>query len=232
MTTLPEELLLVSLDERGRPRNPRSALGPALAGAVLADLLISGHLAFAPDGTITVAAAPGGTGTGDPVLDKALDLIRAEAKPRKLKWWVTKLAGGPWRNDVVRREVIDDLTAEGVLTKGSLKVLGLFERAAHRPADPAAPERIRAGLRKVLLGDGSPDERLAALTGLVEVTGLVDACVGRDERKAARRRAKQIAAGEETSEAVRKVQEEVMAGVLAAVVASTAASAGATGGGS
>jgi hypothetical protein len=32
MLTLPEGLLLVSIDDRGRPHDPESALGQALAG--------------------------------------------------------------------------------------------------------------------------------------------------------------------------------------------------------
>jgi Golgi phosphoprotein 3 (GPP34) len=44
MRTLPEPLLLISTDHRGTPRDPRSSLGCALAGAALSELLLAGRL--------------------------------------------------------------------------------------------------------------------------------------------------------------------------------------------
>ena len=44
MLTLPERLLLISIDQRGRPRDPKSSLGYALAGAALTELLLAGRL--------------------------------------------------------------------------------------------------------------------------------------------------------------------------------------------
>jgi hypothetical protein len=105
-------------------------------------------------------------------------------------------------------------------------VLGLVPVATHRVADPATAERARAAIGEVLLGRQEPDELAAALVALVQVSGLVDACVPDAERRQARRRAKQIAAGNEVGEAVKRIQEEVLAAVTAAVAASSAATSG------
>jgi Golgi phosphoprotein 3 (GPP34) len=91
-------------------------------------------------------------------------------------------------------------------------------------ADPASAERARAVIGEVLLGHQEPDERTAALVALVQVSGLVNVCVPNAERRRARRRARQITAGDEVGEAVKRIQEEVIAAaVTAAVVASSAA---------
>ena len=79
--------------------------------------------------------------------------------------------------------------------------------------------------RRRLLGRQQPDEHVAALIALVQVSGLVDACVPDTERRQARRRAEQIAAGNEVGEAVKRLQE-VLAAVTAAVVPSSAATSG------
>ena len=221
MTNLAEDLLLISLDDDGRPRNPSSALGYAVAGGIIAELLLSGRIVLGPDKKAQVAGI--GQGTGDKVLDGALERIRVEEKPRDVKWWVRKIAGGDWSNEAARNDVIDDLTDDGVLTRQTGKVLGMFTVTTHPPADPAAPERPRAAVREVLIGGAAPDERTAALVGLVNAAGLVDACVEKPDRKAARARAKEIARGEHVSDAVKALQEEIMAAVMVAITASSVA---------
>jgi hypothetical protein len=230
MPTLPERLLLLSLDDDGQPRDPRSALGYALAGAALTELLLAGRLANRDGRLQVVSPAP----TGDPVLDEVLRQVEAEPRPRKLKWWVSRLGGGGWRRPSVRNRLIDHLTSEGVLARDQERLLGLFPVTRHPPAEPTADDQARAAVRAVLVGGREPDEPTAALVALVEAAGLVDACVGRSERRQARQRAKQIAAGDQVGEAVRRVQQEVMAAITAAVVASaaTTASSGGDGGAS
>jgi hypothetical protein len=234
MPTLPERLLLLSLDDDGQPRDPRSALSYALAGAAIAELLLAGRLAHR-DGRLQVDSA---VPTGDPVLDEVLGQVEAEPRPRKLSWWVSRLGGGGgWRRPAVRNHLIDHLTSTGVLAKGQERVLGLFPVTRHPPAEPTADDQARAAVRAVLVGGREPDEATASLVALVEASGLVDACVERSERRQARQRAKQIAAGDQVGEAVRRVQQEVMAAITVAIAASAAASAssgdgGASGGGS
>ncbi len=108
-------------------------------------------------------------------------------------------------------------------------MLGLVPVAIHRVADPATGERVRAAVGQVLLGRQEPDELAAALVALVQVSGLVDACVPDAERGQARRRARQIAAGNQVGQAVKHVKDEVMAGVTAAVASSVVVSGGGTG---
>jgi hypothetical protein len=74
----------------------------------------------------------------------------------------------------VRDRLIDLLTERGVLASGERRVLGLVPVATHPVADPASAERARAAIGQVLLGRQEPDELTAAL---VQVSGLVDACV-------------------------------------------------------
>jgi hypothetical protein len=223
LTNLAEDLLLISLDSDGHPKDPNSVLGYALAGAALMELVLAGRLALGPKAEVTVADT---SPTGEAVLDRVLARIQAEPKQRKLKWWVSKAAGGGWKTDVVRNEVIEELTDEGVLQRDEDKVLGLFSRTTHPPADPGTVERARAVVREAVTGPagGSLDQRTAALVGLTSAAGLVDRCVSRDERRAARKRADQIARGEAAGAAVKQLHQEVMAAVLAAVAASSAAS--------
>lgn len=228
MLTLPERLLLISIDDQGKPHDPKSSLGPALAGAALTELLLAGQLRNDDDRVVATTAGP----TGEALLDEVVAEIRGEKRPRTLKWWVQRLASRHRGRKPVRDRLIDQLTERGLLAGGERRVLGLIPVATHRVADPAAAERARAAISEVLLGHQEPDERAAALIALVQVSGLVDACVPAAERSEARRRAGQIAAGNQVGEAVKHVQQEVMAAVTAAVVASSAAASGAPSGSS
>ena len=88
MLTMPERLLLISIDHRGRPRDPRSTLGHALAGAALTELLLAGRLRYDDGRVVAATAGP----TGEPLLDEVVTEIRGEERPRTLKWWVQRLA--------------------------------------------------------------------------------------------------------------------------------------------
>jgi hypothetical protein len=227
MPTIPERLLLLSLDDDGQPRDPQGTLGYALAGAALTELLLAGRFAHRDDRLEVASAAP----TGDPVLDHVLDQVEAEPKHRKLQWWVYRLGGG-WRGPVVRNRLIDHLTATGVLAKGQERLLGLFPVTRHPPTDTTADDQARAAVRAVLVEGQDPDEPTAALIALVEVSGLVDACVQPPERRQARQRAKQIAAGDQVGDAIGRIQQKIMAAVTVAIIASAATSvAGGDGGG-
>jgi hypothetical protein len=222
MFTLPERLLLLSIDDHGTPRDPKSSLGHALAGAALTELLLAGRLRHDDSRLAAAVAGP----TGDALLDEVVAEVRGEQRLRTLTWWVKRLASRHGGRKPVRDRLIDQLTQRGVLATGERRVLGLVPVATHPAADPATAERVRAAIGEVLLGRQEPDERAVALVALVQVSGLLDACVPAIERQGARSRARQIAAGNQVSEAVKRIQQEVMAAVTAAVVASSAAASG------
>jgi Golgi phosphoprotein 3 (GPP34) len=172
MLTLPERLLLISIDDQGKPHDPKSSLGHALAGAALTELLLAGQLRN-DDRVVATTAGP----TSEALLDEVVAEIRGEQRPRTIKWWVQRLASRHRGRKPVRGRLIDQLTERGLLAGGERRVLGLIPVATHRVADPAAAERARAAISEVLLGHQEPDERAAALIALVQVSGLVDACV-------------------------------------------------------
>jgi hypothetical protein len=226
MRTLPERLLLISLDQDGKPRDPGSSLANGLAGAALMELVLAGRL-DQRDGRLV---APGGEATGDELLDFVLAEIRGQERPGKLKWWVNRLGSGGWGAAPVRRRLIDKLTREGVLERAEERVLGLVPVTRHPTRDPALPDRERAAVREVLVAGREPDAAMAALVALVNVCGLVDVCVARDERRAAKARARRLAEGDQVGGAVRQLQDDMTAAMMAAVIAATAAASAGSGG--
>lgn len=225
--SLAEQLLLIAFDpEQGRTSHRADpALGFGLGGAVAMDLVLR-DAASLQNGKLEA-----GSPTGDPILDDALDRIRAERRPRDLKHWVKALTG---RSVRLRSRLLQRLVEKGVLTARRERVLGLFEVERHTLADPAPRADLVGNVRQALLSDAAAEPRTASLIALMSSCGLVDRVVPKEERSAARARAKAIASGDlgsrAVSSAVADVQAAVMAGVTAAIVSASVTSSSSAGG--
>jgi Golgi phosphoprotein 3 GPP34 len=222
--TLAEELVLLGTNERGSTESgARASLDNGIAGARLLELSLAGRLALGEKGTIVVADE---RPTGDELTDEALARIAASDRERNAKHWVSKLSRGR-----VRKQVLARLDDRGVLAAEQGKFLGLVPRTRHVELDPAPEREVRERLRAAVLGDEAADERTVALAGLVKACGLTKAVFGREDRKAADRRIKQLAEPDAVSAAVKSVTDATTAAVIAATTAASAASsAGAHGG--
>lgn len=209
---LAEELLLLLLDDE-KGTVSATAANAGLAGALLLDLVAAGKV----DDRI----ARTGTEPSEPALAAAW---RAIDEPKPAKHWVNKLPG---RLKPIKGTIAGGLVARGVLDERRHKTLGLFSSTRYPELDPGPETELRARLRRVLVDGEEPDERTAALLGLLVPLDLVKRLVERDERKAAVARAKAIAERGPVGDAVRAaVQAEIMTAVMAGVTAATVAASG------
>ncbi|QBI21100.1 GPP34 family phosphoprotein [Egibacter rhizosphaerae] len=225
--SLPEELLLLGWDdERGKNTGTANLLA-LLGGAAFLDLALRGAI----DATGKHVEAREGD-TGHPVLDGVLERIRTDRKSRDVKGWVGWYGQ---RNDL-RDEVLDHLLAQGIVRREERKILGLIRLTRHPVTQRVRVEELRrrAG---ALLTSSEPldDPRDAALGGLLEPAGgtLRARLVPRGQRRAAARRAKELAKGEGMSSEVADAIGEANAAAMAAITAAaavSAASAGSSGG--
>ena len=221
---LAEELLLLALDPR-TGKNRVSNIEKGLAGAVLLELALLDRVRVTEKGEQVRAGRlvlRSGPAPEHPALTTGLEVLTSR-EGRKPQHVLDALAKR------LRERLADGMLETGVLRREWRKTLGLFpsqrlfaQDTAGRPADR---ERFRAAL------DGAtPDERTAAIISLVSALNAVTTVFDVHDRRAARRRAKEIAQGNWAAAAVRKAVEAVYAATTAAVVASTAASGGDGGG--
>ncbi len=219
--TLPQEVLLLALDERsGEVRwRSQSRLTYALAGAILAELALRVRIATPDKHTSVLDSEP----TGDAVLDAALARIAAERKPRELKHWAGKIA----TTRGLKQQVARQLTAAGVLREENRKFLAIIPDTRFIESNPAPEAALRERLRAAVAPTAAPDERTVLLLMLMRIASLTSAVFpDKQERTAAERRAKELAAtvsGSAAAEAARKAAEEVEAALSIAVIAATAA---------
>lgn len=226
MRTLSEEYLLIAWgDETGRPRVDSTHLSGGLAGAVLLQLVLDGYLAVNtpnPTKPTKVVLARTGLTCTDPLLAQVIDL----ADGRTPTSAVSRVAGfTTFRNRMndLKAAMFDRLERDGVLERGRGRFAGVFPVTTHLPKDPRIEAEIRQRLDAALLGNQEPDERTAALIGLLSASALLQRGYPREQRKAVKARATEISAGDWASRAVRQAVEEVVSAVIAATTAATVA---------
>ncbi|GII84680.1 hypothetical protein Ssi03_26700 [Sphaerisporangium siamense] len=209
--TIAEELLLLAYGEdTGKPLVPTTALDAGLAGALLADLFLSGRVGLEAKKIVVLDPAP----LGDEELDAALARIADDGRERKPDAWVTRL-----RSAHLRERMLTRLVGRGVLSERTTKVLGLFTTHSYPEADPGVERAARTRLAEVLAG-AEPDERSAVLAGVLHACRLLPK-IFPDVDKA---RVKEIIEGDWAGPAVAKAIAAVNAAVMAGVTAATIAS--------
>lgn len=215
---LAEQTLLLALDDEKGTDTSHWAGEAGLAGALLLDLGERDLLRADADGRLV---AVDGAPPEHEVLHQAYAVIRHAAKPRTAKGWVDELQT---ELKPLRERLAQGLVDQGILSEDTSKILGIFLRTRYPEADANPEFELRQQLAEVLVTGREPTEGEALLVGLLEPMGLVDQVVPKDQRKAARRRAQEIAeqglAGNAVRDAVREVQAAVM---TAAVIAPGAA---------
>src|SRR3954452_6149869 len=189
--SLPEELLLLALhDEKGSViPAAASVLSGALVGAVLMELGLIGRLYEDADGGLR--ADP--SATGDEILDEALRRVSDSTRPRTARYWVGRLAR---RIPRLKDRLLEQLVARGVLERRERRILWVFPSRSFPLADAAAEQQARDRIRSVILDDREPDQRTAALIGLVRSCNLIDEVFAPHERTRANRRFEELTSQE------------------------------------
>ena len=209
-------LLLATDDATGKSTISALQLDPALAGAVLIELVVAGRVNLLGEGRQAKVVVTDGTPLGDPVLDVALQSLIDKA-PLKPVQAIRLLAKG------LRARLNDLLEQRGILRRESGKVLGLFP-TTRWPARDSGPEQdVRALVVGVLLNGQEPDGRTAAVISVLTAADMLKTVVQRPDIKAAKARGKDIGAGNWAGDSIRKVIQETQAAMTAAVMVSTTA---------
>ncbi|SDD55520.1 GOLPH3/VPS74 family protein [Glycomyces harbinensis] len=213
MVTLVDELVLLAYDDRtGRSRAGYLEFG--MAGAVVLELALAERVEVA-DGRVRVSdRAP----VGERVLDEALAALAAD-KPRKPKSTVERLAKG------LKRRVLADMTARGLLREEREKALGLFPYSRHLPRDRGSEAAVRLRLNSAVDLRRAGDVRTAALASLVYALNMERVVFPERKKSETRKALKAISEGSWASEATVAAVKAAQAAVMAAVTAATAASA-------
>jgi len=220
MTLIAEDLLLLMLDDDKGTLTGTSYPQPALGGALLIELALTGAVEVEEKTSMwksaKVRAIPDAR-PEDPVLGGGYDLV-AE-KPRSAQDLVGRLGKG------LQDQLAARLVERGVLQRHEDKVLGLFPRKRWPAVDSRQEDDVRRALTAALVQGMVPDDRTGALIALLSSIDKAHKVVDHQglSSREVRKRAKEISEGAWAAKAVRDAIAAANAAVMAAVTASTAA---------
>lgn len=201
--TLAEEFMLVVLDDEDGGGKHGFRVHFAVAGAVLAELVLAGRVELADDTLRALDPTP----TGTPHLDAALAKIAADPGIK-----ASRVLHG--HGNAAVDGVTADLVERGVLREEKKRKLGVVPVRSFPTVDGSAEERVRARLTEVALAGAQPDGRTAALIALLVPLRLWNKAFP-DGAGQAKPRLKEIAEGSAVHPSVRRIAELVQRAVRA-----------------
>ncbi|MCX5010707.1 GPP34 family phosphoprotein [Streptomyces sp. NBC_00555] len=214
--TLAEEIMLLSLDDESGATRQRQAVGWAVAGGILLELVMAERVSVKGKYLELVDDTP----TGEELLDGRLRLIgtwlRGRSK-RRVTDWLTK--------DQAKAvgAAVERLRARGIVVVEESKVLGVFPRRRYPEADGAAERALRERLAAAVLTGAEPDERTAGLVALLHAAKLHRLAFPDLPRGQVNPRMAEIAAGQWAAESVRAAIRDMQAAMVAVTVVTVAA---------
>ena len=159
--TLAEELLLLAHDIRGKCRIVPTAMDCGVAGALLAELDLAGHITVDD----SVLRATGRPPTGDPILDELLAGIAASS--RTPVEWVIRLRG----SDLTER-LLARMVDRGEVEVDHHRNYGLFAETWYPVRDIVALWEAHQSVVAAATTRAPLDRRTLSLGALAEAAGL------------------------------------------------------------
>ncbi|MEV5323375.1 GPP34 family phosphoprotein [Nonomuraea sp. NPDC052634] len=153
--TIAEELLLLAYDKEGRPDVTMTWLDPAIAAAVLAELVVHGRVEMSGR-RLRVRDQ---SRLGEDELDAALTLMGAKSRRPVSCVQLLERHG-------LRRRLLTRLVTGGVLAETRGKALGFFPVKRWPEARPGGRAEIRARVAAVL-GGAEPDSHTGTLIAIL-----------------------------------------------------------------
>ncbi|MGA9871646.1 MAG: GPP34 family phosphoprotein [Rhodococcus sp. (in: high G+C Gram-positive bacteria)] len=215
MTLIAEDVFVLLVDDNtGKPMVDSTKFPRVLAGALVLELAMNGSVRITgrgepvKDGRLVVSGPP----PTDPLLARAHAVIGGEKNPMKPQKAIEKL------QKKLTEEVGSRLAHRGLVTERRDKILGLFPTTTWPARDTTRQDWARQWIGSAIVDGTTPPPEISALISLVAAIDAIPKVLPGVDKKAAAKRAKEIAEGDWASAAVRKAVQDVNTAVMAAVM--------------
>ncbi|MFE6905116.1 GOLPH3/VPS74 family protein [Streptomyces erythrochromogenes] len=214
--TLAEELMLLSLDDESGAVRQRQSVAPALAGAILLELVLAERVSISGKHLELRSTEP----TGEPLLDGRLRLIETwmrGLRRRRVADWLMK--------DYMKstNPVLERLGERGLVAEQVRKVLGVFPQRRYPEVDGTVERALRERLAAAVLGNARPDDRTAGLIALLHGAKLHRLAFPDHSPAAVKPRMAEIADSQWAAEGVRAAIRDMQAAMVVIMAATAAA---------
>ena len=218
MTIAEDLLLLVTDPESGKCRLSSMITDVTLGGANLVDLVYAKRVELQGDKRKAKVVLIDKSPTGNLILDRAIFALRTKGplRPQAAVRQLGKKSKEP---------LYDALEARGTVQRRTEKRFGLFPVTRWPVVDSVRRDNLLRLIRSSLLHDQEADDSTGPLIGLLAASGKLPLVVDKPELKAAKARAKVIAAGDWASDEVRKAIQAANTVMMVAAISATSAGA-------
>jgi len=205
-----QEILLLALKDREGTVASGTWYPQALAGALMAELLLEGHLSLAGKTVFAQKAK-----LGDALLEESLELIAGAKRRRPAAFWLSKLSN--LRN--LKHRAAESLCRDGILAADRKKVLHFFERRIYPELDHAPEQAVVDRLRAALFEkEARVDPRTAVLISLAHHTDILGVVFDKKELKRRKARIQRVIEGDAIGTAAKEVVQAIQAAILVSVL--------------
>lgn len=205
-----EELLLLVHRPDGTARGKGARMDLALAGGLLTELALDGHIELADKRLRAI------DGVGRPEhAELATALAHIAAKPRPPEAVLPKLAKR------LRQRLLTGLVTTGVLAEDPRR-LGVLPTGRYPLIYPGPRDEVRHRLDSAVIDGNEPDERTSALASLIHSAGLQSRVYPDSDKKVIKARLGELTEGNWDSEALHKaIQAAIVSQIVAIAVSAT-----------
>lgn len=211
---LHEEIMLLALRDRKGTIEFGASYEQAMAGAILAELLLARRISI-EQGKKKLVNLVSGKPFGEPVIDESLRKMAAAKRRATLPTWVQRLSG----LKRLKHRVALGLCDLGILRADEDKVLLFFRRKIYPEINPQPERKLIERLRKAIFGDSlRVDPRTVVLISLADGVNLLRIPFDKKQLKKRKKRIKQVIDGEVMGKATKEAVEAAQAAVMVACI--------------
>lgn len=197
----------------------------ALAGAFMADLLLSKHVEIEEKGRSKRLKLISSTPTGDDLLDECLQKLQKARRPGSLQTWISRFAS--LKN--MKHRAAESLCRIGILSMKEDTILLLFKRKIYPEINPIPEKEIMDRLHQTIFTDKTDIEpETIILLAICKSANVLGKIFDKKEIRSRKKRIEQIVNGDlighATQEVIQSVQAAIaVAAIMPAIIASTTA---------
>lgn len=200
--TIPEEILLLSIDESGGISSESKTIDVVLASAILMDLAIRKRI----DTDIQYLIHVDGTPTGDAILDDALTVLFENQVSKTPVYWITQLG---LRADAYKEDLLASLTLKRVLKVENKRILWMFSTRKYPVIGNKELKEVKSRVRELVFSTELPDLQDMAIISLAFYGSLLDFLFSPEEIDKYKGRIEQIAKMDLIGQAIGRALEEL-----------------------
>lgn len=200
--TIPEEILLLSIDENGGISPESTTLDVVLASAILMDLAIRRKI----DTDLNYLILVDGNPTGDAILDDALTFLFSHKENKKPDHWITQLG---LKADEYKEDILASLTLKKVIKVDNKKILWMFPARRYPVVGDTELKEVKARVRELVFSKELPELQDIAIISLAYYGQLLKLIFSEDEIAKYHSRIEQIAKMDLIGQAIGKALHDL-----------------------